>query len=218
MLRECEESYQTVTEEIANAVSHGLGVVLSAAGMAYLVVLASVYGTALHVVSVAIYGTTLVLLYATSTLYHAARVPRRKALCNLLDHAAIYLAIAGTYTPFTLVGPAGSWGWALLAAIWGLALAGVALRAVLGEHRRRISVPVYLAMGWLAILAGGEMQASLGPDAFFWLLAGGAAYSVGAVFYLWHRLPFNHTVWHVFVLAGSACHYLAVTLHVVPWT
>lgn len=217
-MRECEESDQTFGEEIANAVTHGLGAVLSLAGLVYLVVLASLNGTALHIVSVAVYGTTLVLLYSASTLYHAVRGPRRKAFCNLLDHAAIYLLIAGTYTPFTLVSLGGAWGWSLFVTVWVLAVAGVILRTVLGEHERRISVPLYLAMGWLAMTASGEFWGRMPPGALLWLVVGGLAYSLGTIFYAWNRLPFNHTVWHLFVLAGSACHFLAVTRYVLPGT
>ncbi|MEE8270653.1 MAG: hemolysin III family protein [Alphaproteobacteria bacterium] len=207
---------QSVGEEIANAVTHGLGALLAVAGLVVLVVFASLRGTALDIVSLAIYGSTLVLLYSASTLYHAVRGPRTKAILNILDHAAIFLLIAGTYTPFTLVSIGGVVGWTLFVIVWTLAVAGVLFKVFHRTHGDRVSLPLYLAMGWLMIVATGELWGSVGAGGTLWLLVGGLAYTTGTVFYLWERMPFNHTVWHLFVLAGSACHFTAVTLYVLP--
>ncbi len=209
---------QTLGEEIANAVTHGIGAGLSLAGLVLLVVLAAVNGTALHVVSLAIYGSTLVLLYGASTVYHSVQSPRAKTVLELLDHVAIYLLIAGTYTPFTLISLGGPWGWGLFVVIWSLAVAGALFRILSRHHGRRFSVPIYLAMGWLVLIAAGEVYAAMGPGGTFWLLLGGLLYSVGVIFYAWRRLPFHHAVWHVFVIGGSACHFAAVAVYVVPWS
>lgn len=207
---------ETLAEEIANAVTHGVGAALAVAGLVVLLVLASLYGGALEIVSLAIYGATLVLTYVASTLLHAARSPGFKHACNLLDHASIYLLIAGTYTPFLLLGLRGAWGWALFAVIWALALAGVVLRLAWRRYGRRVAVPLYLGMGWLIVVAIGPVWSSLGGAAVGWILAGGLAYTAGVAFYVWDRLPFNHMVWHLFVLAGSALHFAGIMLTVVP--
>lgn len=207
---------ETLAEEIANAVTHGVGAALAVAGLVVLLVLASLYGGALEIVSLAIYGATLVLTYVASTLLHAARSPRFKHACNLLDHASIYLLIAGTYTPFLLLGLRGAWGWALFAVIWALAVAGVVLRLAWRRYGRRVAVPLYLGMGWLILVAIGPVWSSLGGAAVGWILAGGLAYTAGVAFYVWDRLPFNHMVWHLFVLAGSALHFAGIMITVVP--
>jgi hemolysin III len=207
---------ETLAEEIANAVTHGIGAALAVAGLVVLLVLAGLYGGALEIVSLAIYGATLVLTYVASTLLHAARSPRFKHACNLLDHASIYLLIAGTYTPFLLLGLRGAWGWSLFAVIWALALAGVVLRLAWRRYGRRVAVPLYLGMGWLILVAIGPVWSSLGGAAVGWILAGGLAYTAGVAFYVWDRLPFNHMVWHLFVLAGSALHFAGIMITVVP--
>jgi hemolysin III len=188
METQARKALYTVGEEIAHALTHGLGLVLSIAGAALLVAAASLRGDAWHVVGCAVFGTTLVLLYAASTLYHGAPIGRAKRLLQRLDHAAIFLLIAGTYTPFTLVSLRDGWGFALFALVWGIALVGVALVAAIPQHMRRLSVALYLAMGWMVVV----------------------------IFYAWERLPYNHAVWHVFVLAGSACHFSCVLRYVVP--
>ncbi|MGO1080085.1 PAQR family membrane homeostasis protein TrhA [Inquilinus sp. CA228] len=207
---------ETLAEEIANAVTHGIGAALAVAGLVVLLVLAGLHGGALEIVSLAIYGATLVLTYVASTLLHAARSPRFKHACNLLDHASIYLLIAGTYTPFLLLGLRGAWGWALFAVIWALAVAGVVLRLAWRRYSRRVAVPLYLGMGWLILVAIGPVWSSLGGAAVGWILAGGLAYTAGIAFYVWDRLPFNHMVWHLFVLAGSALHFAGIMITVVP--
>jgi hemolysin III len=206
----------TVREEVVHAVTHGLGLAASIAGLAVLVIAASLRGDAWHVIGVAIFGTTLVLAYATSTLYHSARHPRVKRIFQRLDHAAIFLLIAGTYTPFALVTLRGAAGWTLLAIVWSLAIVGIALEAYVPHRRSRISPVLHLVMGWMAVIAGGPLIASLHPDGLSLLLFGGGAYMLGLLFYLWDQLPYNHAVWHLFVLAGSACHFSCVLGYVIP--
>jgi hemolysin III len=167
-------------------------------------------------VGCAVFGTTLVLLYAASTLYHGVQSPRAKRVLRRVDHAAIFLLIAGSYTPFTLVNLRGSWGWTLLALVWGLAILGVALHVAIPRGARRLSVPLSLAMGWLIVIALEPLVRSVHPDGLALLIAGGLAYTLGVVFYAWQRLPYNHAVWHLFVMAGSACHFSCVLGYVIP--
>jgi hemolysin III len=206
----------TVGEEIAHAATHGLGLALSLGGLVVLVVTASLRGDAWHIVGCAVFGTTLVLLYAASTLYHGITSPRAKRMLRQIDYAAIYLLIAGTYTPFTLVSLRGGWGWTLLALVWGLAVLGVVLQVAIPHRARRVSVPVYLAMGWLAMIALEPLVRSLHSEGLMLLVLGGVTYTAGMIFYAWRRLPYNHAVWHVFVLAGSACHFSCVLGYVIP--
>jgi len=209
-------SQQRRGEEIANSITHGLGLVLSVAGLVVLVVFAALRGTAWHIVSCAVYGATLVTLYAASTLYHGLRGPRVKRVLKILDHSAIYLLIAGTYTPFTLVTLRGAWGWSLFGVVWGLALLGILWKVWFVDRFAVVSTTVYLLMGWLAVVAAKPLLASLPPAAIAWILAGGLCYTAGVVFFAWKRLPYAHTVWHLFVVAGSVCHFLAVLLYVIP--
>jgi hemolysin III len=210
------EPFYTLGEEITHAVTHGLGLLLSIGGLAILVAAASVRGDAWHVVGCAVFGATLVLLYAASTLYHGIHSRRAKRVLRQLDYAAIFLLIAGTYTPFTLVSLRGSWGWTLLALVWGLALLGIALQVTIPSRARRLSVPIYLAMGWLVVIAIEPLVRSVHPQGLLLLFLGGLAYTLGVVFFAWRRLPYNHAVWHVFVLAGSACHFSCVLGYVIP--
>ena len=206
----------TVGEEIVHAVTHGLGLVLSVAGLVTLVAMASVRGDGWHIVGCAVFGATLVLLYAASTLYHGIRHAHTKRLLQRLDRSAIFLLIAGTYTPFALVTLRGGWGWTLLGLVWSLALLGIALQVVVPARTRHLSVPLSLAMGWVAVIAIEPLARSLHPDGLALLVAGGVAYTLGVVFYAWRRLPFNHAVWHAFVMAGSACHFSCVLVYVLP--
>jgi len=210
------EPRYTLGEEITHAVTHGLGLVLSIAGLAVLVVAASMRGDVWHLVGCAVFGATLVLLYAASTLYHGIHHRRAKRVLRQLDHAAIYLLIAGTYTPFTLVSLRGGWGWTLLALVWGLAVLGIALQVANPSRVRRPAVPIYLVMGWLALIAIEPLVRSLHSQGLLLLFLGGVAYTLGVVFFAWRRLPYNHAVWHVFVLAGSACHFSCVLRYVIP--
>jgi hemolysin III len=206
----------TLREEIAHAVTHGFGLVLSIAGVAVLMAAASVRGDAWHVVSCAVFGATLVLLYAASTLYHGVHHRRAKRVLQQLDHAAIFLLIAGSYTPFALVTLRGGWGWTLLALVWGLAVLGIALQIARRSTVSRPMVPIYLVMGWLALIAIGPLVRSLHSEGLALLFLGGIAYTLGVVFFAWRRLPYNHAVWHLFVLAGSACHFACVLGYVIP--
>jgi hemolysin III len=210
------EPFYTLGEEITHAVTHGLGLVLSIGGLAVLVAAASVRGDAWHVVGCAVFGATLVLLYAASTLYHGVRHQGAKRVLRQLDHAAIYLLIAGSYTPFTLVSLRGGWGWTLLALVWGLAVLGISLQVANPARVRRPAVPIYLIMGWLAVIAIGPLVRSLHSQGLLLLFLGGVAYTLGVVFFAWRRLPYNHAVWHLFVLAGSACHFTCVFGYVLP--
>nr|WP_305046666.1 hemolysin III family protein [Geoalkalibacter sp.] len=203
--------------QIANILAPGIGFALSIPGLVLLMVAAARHGEVWHVVSCAIYGASLVISYALFTLYHVFKFHVRFGkIFKILDHSTIYLLIAGTYTPFTLVFLRGNWGWTLFAAVWGLTLAGVIFK-IFFVHRFKILAPlIYLAMGWLIILAIEPAMALIPPPAIRLLLAGGLAYSLGLIFYAWKGLPFHHAIWHLFVFAGSFLHYLAVLWHVIP--
>lgn len=203
-------------EEIANAITHGIGLLLSIAGFVVLLVLAAVRGTAWHIVACSIYGATLICLYTASTLYHAVISPRVKRALRIFDHAAIYLLIAGTYTPFLLVSLRGTWGWSLFGVIWGLAIAGVLFKLWFVERFAILSTAVYIAMGWLVVIAGKPVITHIPFTALIWLLAGGLAYTGGVIFFAAKRIPYSHAIWHMFVLAGSICHYFAVLSTVIP--
>jgi hemolysin III len=203
-------------EELANSITHGIGALLSVAGLVALVVFSVRFGDAWHVVSTAIFGATLVMLYLASTLYHAVRGVHRRALLRKFDHAAIFLLIAGTYTPFVLVSLRGPWGWSLFGVVWGMALAGSVLKFFFAGKYRRISTGIYVLMGWLVVIALKPLVAALPTAGLAWLLAGGLFYTFGAVFYLWRSLPYHHAVWHLWVLCGSVCHWIAVFGYVIP--
>ncbi len=208
-------AHRISAEELANTITHGIGLALSIAGFVVLLVLAALRGSPRHIVSCAIYGATLVCLYAASTLYHGIPSPRRKRALRVFDHCAIYLFIAGTYTPFLLVNLRGGWGWSLLGIVWGLAMAGIVFKFRFVDHFPFLSTVVYLLMGWLAVIALKPLLASVPASGLLWLLAGGMLYTLGVVFYAWKRLPYNHLIWHLFVLAGSTCHYVAVLYSVI---
>ncbi len=205
-----------IKEEKINALTHGLGAGLGALGLAVLVVKAALNGDAWHIVSCSIYGATLVLLFTSSTLYHSFCDERVKHAFRIVDHASIYLLIAGTYTPFLLVNLRGGWGWSLFGVVWGLALAGIVFQIFFVDRFRLAQTLIYLAMGWLVVIAVKPLLANVPRPGLLWLLAGGLSYSVGAVFYLWKKLPYHHAVWHLFVLAGSVCHYFAILFYVIP--
>jgi hemolysin III len=207
---EAVERKQTLGEEIASSVTHGVGVILSLIALPTLIIVALARHDVWQVVGGAIFGTTLLLLYGASTLYHALPSPRAKRVFRVLDHAAIYLLIAGTYTPFALGVLRGGWGWSLLGAVWTLAAIGIVVKATWGFRAARLSTAVYLAMGWLIVVAMQPLVARIGIAGVAWLLAGGLAYSAGVVFFAWERLRYGHMVWHLFVLAGSVFHFVAV--------
>jgi hemolysin III len=213
--RKAPESYSP-GEEIANSVTHGIGVALAIAALSILVTLAGLYGDAWRVVSFSIYGATLILLYLASTLYHAFRSPRLKRFFKGLDHAAIFLLIAGTYTPFTLVTLRGPWGWTLFGLIWGFALAGIIFETLYLGRFKRLVVGFYIVMGWLVVIAIKPLLDALPVPGMVWLAAGGISYTFGVTFYSWKRLPFNHAIWHLFVLGGSVCHFFAILFYVLP--
>jgi hemolysin III len=198
-------------EEIANSISHGLGLVLAIAGLPLLVVNALQTQGGLAVAAAAIFGGSAVLLYLASALYHAISHARLKERLQRLDHAAIYILIAGTYTPITLGVLRGSWGWSLLAVVWTIALAGVIFKILAGARYDRVSTLLYVAMGWAGLVAIKPLWLNMQPGGLAWLFAGGVAYTGGVVFYLLHdRLRYSHFVWHLCVLAGTACHFLMV--------
>ena len=203
-------------EEIASSIVHGLGILLSIAGLAVMASFASLFGTAWHIVSTSIYGATQVLLYTASTLYHAIPIDRAKKILRTLDHSAIFLLIAGTYTPFALVNLRGPWGWALFGVVWSLAVLGIALQGFMLKQRRWVNAIPYVAMGWLAVIAIGPMLSNVATGGLLLLLAGGLAYTVGSIFYVWKSLAYNHAIWHAFVLLGSAFHYFAILFYVIP--
>lgn len=203
-------------DELANAITHGLGLALALAGVPVLIVLAALHGTVWHVVGVSIYGATLIALYAASTVYHSIRTAGDKRLLRILDHSAIYLLIAGTYTPFTLVNLRGPWGWTLLGLVWTMAAIGIAWKLFHVHRFPVVSTLIYVAMGWLVLIAAKPLVRAVPPSGLAWLFAGGVAYTAGIVFFGWQRYRFNHAVWHVFVMAGSICHYVAVARYVLP--
>jgi len=203
-------------EEIANAVTHGIGAIFGVAAMVILVVLAARQGDAWRVVTFGVYGVTLILLYLASTLYHSLRHPGAKRIFRIFDHSSIFLLIAGTYTPFLLIRLRGIWGWSLFGIIWLLAAGGIVLKALAINRLKKLSVLAYIAMGWLIVAALRPMLAAVPRHAFWWLLAGGLCYTGGVVFYAMKSVRFSHAVWHLFVLAGSACHFIAILLYVLP--
>jgi hemolysin III len=207
---------ETWVEELANSITHGVGLALSVIGLIVLIVLSVTRGTAWHILGCTIYGVTLVLLYSASTLYHSFRTPRLKRILKILDHTAIYLLIAGTYTPFTIVNLRGFWGWTLFSLVWGLSVFGIVWKFFYAERFQIISTLIYLAMGWLVLIAIKPVTTALPLSGILWLVAGGIFYTVGVLFFALKRLPYNHAIWHVFVLAGSTCHYFAVMFAVLP--
>ena len=206
----------TLGEEIAHSITHGIGAGLSIAGLTLLVALAVLYGNVYQVVSFSIYGATLILLYLASTLYHGFRNPRLKRVFKVFDHASIYLLIAGTYTPFLLVGLRGRWGWTFLIIIWGLAILGVSFKALFIDRFHKLSVLAYILMGWLSVVMIKELLINISLGGLIWLGVGGVIYMVGVIFYALQKIPYMHVVWHFFVLGGSICHYIAVLLYLAP--
>jgi hemolysin III len=201
-------------EELANALTHGLGATLALAGGAVLITLAARFGDAWQLIGATVFGVCLLLLYVASTLYHAIQVPVAKARLKVFDHCAIYLLIAGTYTPFTLIGLRGELGWWLFAAIWTFAVAGVVFKLFFTGRFKLLSTLIYIAMGWLVLAAIVPVFRALDGWTFGWLLAGGACYTLGTFFYHRPSMRYSHAVWHMFVIAGSVCHYVSVMAQV----
>lgn len=203
-------------DEVASSVIHGIGILLSIAGLAVLVAHTAAAGTMSDVLASAVYGMSLILLYTASTLYHTIRGDSARRVLRTMDHIAIFLLIAGTYTPFTLIALRGTWGWSLFGIVWSLALLGSALELGMLKRYHRFAVLLYIAMGWVGIVAFRPLLAHLQTGGMVLLLAGGAAYTLGVPFYLWRRLPYHHSIWHFFVLAGSVLQFLAVFFYVIP--
>ncbi|GAA3974122.1 PAQR family membrane homeostasis protein TrhA [Allohahella marinimesophila] len=201
---------QSKVEEIINAVTHGLGAFVSVAAITILIVLASQERDAWAIVAVSIYGASLFLLYLASMLYHGVDHPRAKYLLNQFDHCAIYLLIAGTYTPFLLVNMRSTTGWVVFAILWTLALTGIYFKLKSPGKRHKVHLVNYIVMGWMGLIVAPQLMMSLPPVALDLIIAGGIVYTVGIIFYLLDRVPYAHSIWHLFVLGGSTCHYIAV--------
>ncbi|MBU0506761.1 MAG: hemolysin III family protein [bacterium] len=205
----------TLGEEIANSITHGVGTLLSIAGLIILVSLAVMHGDVWRIVSFSLYGSTLILLYLNSTLYHAITHKKAKHVFRILDHASIFLLIAGTYIPVLLVTIRGPWGWTLFGMISALAIIGIVMKAVCINRFEHLSVVIYILMGWFCMMGMHQIIKKLEFGGIVLLAAGGIIYTLGVVFYAWKRLPYNHMVWHIFVLAGSICHYFAFLFYVL---
>ena len=216
MTARAHASRYSLGEEIANSVSHGIGALLAVVGLVVLTVFAALRGNVWHIVGCSVFGVALVLVYTTSTLYHGIQHPRAKAVFRALDHSAIFILIAGTYTPFALVSLRGPWGWSLFGVIWGLAVLGIILQTGVLRRGTAASVFLYVGMGWVAVIVIKPLLDAVPPGGIMLLLIGGVAYTAGTGFYLWRRLPYHHALWHGFVLLGSVSHFFAVLLYVIP--
>lgn len=201
---------QSLGEEIANSITHGTGVGLSIAALVILVVFAAKQSDAWKIVSFSIYGASMIMLYLASTLYHAFPQPNVKRFFRILDHSSIFLLIAGTYTPVTQGHMRGGWGWTLFGIIWALAIVGVNLKIFAMSQLKRVSVVIYILMGWMVLIAIKPLLAVTSPAFMWWMAIGGICYSFGVIFYAWKKLPYHHAVWHLFVLGGSICHFFAM--------
>lgn len=206
----------TFGEEIANSITHGIGVLFSIAGLAVLSAFSSLFGNVWHIVSCSIYGSTLILLYTASTLYHSISHPRVKQILRVIDHSAIFLLIAGTYTPFTLVTLQGTWGWSLFGTVWGIALIGIIIQFTRLRRYMMLSLSLYLLMGWTIVVAIKPLYSSLPSGGLLLVVAGGLSYTIGVIFYLLKRMPYSHAIWHLFVLTGSVLHFFSVLFYVIP--
>jgi hemolysin III len=211
-----KEYIQTPKEELANSLTHGFALLLSIVGLVNLVIQATLHGTAIHLVTVNIFCASMIFLFASSTVYHAVFDPKLKHVCRIVDHANIYILIAGTYTPVTLLVLPPAWGWSLFGVVWGLALIGVVFKLFFTGRFDKVSTAIYLGMGWLAIVAAKPMWDNMEAGGLTLMLAGGLCYSIGVVFYRWEKLPFHHAIWHVFVFLGAAFHFFMISLYCVP--
>ncbi|MGG1911647.1 hemolysin III family protein [Priestia megaterium] len=205
-------------EEIANAITHGVGAVLSIVGLTLLIVLSSLEGTPWHVISFTIYGVTMLLLYVSSTLVHSFPEGKVKDLFEIFDHSSIYLFIAGTYTPFLFIAVKGTTGWTLFGIVWGIALAGIVFKAFFVKKFLFISTILYVFMGWMIVFAWDSLTQNIAHQGIVLLVVGGVLYTIGAVFYVWRGFRFHHMIWHMFVLGGTLLHFLAIILYVLPIT
>lgn len=205
----------SIIEEIWHAITHGLGLALSIAGLTIMVAFAAMSGSVVAVVSSAIFGTTLIILYGSSTLYHAITHHDIKQRFQQFDHASIYILIAGSYTPVTLVSLGGVWGWTIFSIVWSVALVGIVLKFVYPGRFEKLSLLLYLLLGWLIVVATKPLFENMESGGLWLLLAGGLSYSVGIIFYVWEKLPFNHAIWHLFVLGGSILHFFMVLFYII---
>lgn len=203
-------------EEIANAITHGIGALLSIAGLVILIVYSSLHGTAWHVVSFTIFGVSMLLLYFSSTMVHALRPGKAKNLFEIFDHSSIYFFIAGTYTPLTFIVIGGKLGWTMFGIIWGLAISGTIFKVFFVKKFLFTSTILYVVMGWFIVLGWKQIVDTMSTAGIFWLVLGGLFYTLGAVFYVWRGFKFHHMVWHLFVLAGSISHFFCVLLYILP--
>jgi hemolysin III len=215
-MTEYEKDHESPREELANAISHGLGALAALAGGSVLITLSAAFGNGWQLAGAIVFSASLFLLYLASTLYHITSNLEWRGRLKVFDHCAIFILIAGTYTPFTLVGLREDGGWWLFAAIWTLAVAGVIFKLFFTGRFKGLSTAIYLGMGWMLLTALGPFLRQVPMDTIIWLLAGGLSYTAGTYFYMHKRIPFAHAIWHGFVLGGSACHFVAVTQHVVP--
>ncbi|MCU0600805.1 MAG: hemolysin III family protein [Desulfobacterales bacterium] len=206
----------SIGEEIANSVTHGVGAALSIAAMSVLIFIASQNKDAWRIVSFSIYGATLFLLYLASTLYHAFTHEKTKRFFRLMDHSSIFLLIAGTYTPPTLIAMRGEWGWTLFSIIWAMAVGGLIFELIFIGKYKYVTLGIYVAMGWLAIIAIKPMIEMLPDGMMKWIVIGGLFYTLGIIFYVWEKVPYNHAVWHLFVLGGSAMHFFGMLFYLAP--
>jgi hemolysin III len=216
MAARAHASRYSLGEEIANSVSHGVGALLAVGGLVILTVFAALRGNVWHIVGCSVFGVALVLVYTISTLYHGIQHPRAKAVLRALDHSAIFILIAGTYTPFVLVSLRGPWGWSLFGVVWGLAVLGIILQMGVLRRGTAVSVLLYIGMGWVVVIAVKPLLDAVAAGGVALLLIGGLAYTAGTGFYMWRRLPYHHALWHGCVLLGSVSHFFAVLLYVVP--
>ena len=203
-------------EEKTNIISHAIGFILSIVALVLLVTYASLYGNTLHIVSFGIFGASLIILFAASTFYHSANKPELRSRLRIIDHASIYVLIAGTYTPFTLITLNGPVGWSILGTAWGLALTGIILKLFFTGKYKLISTLMYVFMGWIIVFAIKPVIHNLPLEGLLWLVAGGIAYTIGAILYSIKKIKFNHAIFHVFVLIGSICHFVSVFFYVLP--
>ena len=211
-----ETKFYSPLEERINILSHAIGLLLSIIAVVLLVTRASSYGNAWHIVSAAIFGAGLITLYAASTTYHSATRAELRARLRIIDHATIYILIAGTYTPFTLITLNGTVGWVIFAFSWGMAISGIILKLFFTGRFNLVSTLMYVLMGWIIIFAVKPLIANLSTEGLFWLVAGGLSYTLGAIIYSIKKVPLNHAIFHLFVLGGSICHFVAVYFYVLP--
>ena len=205
--------YPSLGEEIANSITHGIGAALSVAALVLLVVFAALRGDAWRIVGFSIFGTSLFVLYLTSTLYHSFTNLKVKRFFRVLDHSVIFILIAGSYTPITLTVLRGPWGWTLFGLIWGLAIFGIVMKIAFFDRFNALSLILYILMGWLVVIALKPLLSAAPSGLLIWMGIGGISYMLGIIFYAWERLPFNHAIWHLFVLGGSISHFFGMLLH-----